>query len=353
MTKMNRILIGLLLAQIVLILGMGLAKEDTATTRVMKVFDNFDPAKVTHIKITSEPKDPSDANQPPQQSVELAKEGTAWGISTADNYPADGTKVQEMLEKLSKLKARGEVLKKATFHKKLEVAEDKYQRKVTLTHDGKTIEFFLGTSPSFKNVHFRRAGSDEVLQVGELTTWEVGARAWDWVNRTYVSFPEKDVWGVNLLNKNGRITMNRDAYGTWHVEGASGELKKTVIDDIVRKASAINIEEPVGKTEKPEYGLADPTATITLTTGTSTISGKMPEEMKTEVIRLGAKIEKENRYYAKATTSQYVVTVAGWAVDNLVTKTTKDLLEDSKKEEKRIEEGKKNDPRKTGKKLKP
>jgi hypothetical protein len=105
-------------------------------------------------------------------------------------------------------------------------------------------------------------------------------------------------------------------------------LKKTVVDDWVRKASAINLEEPVGKTEKPEHGLSSPLATITLVTGTSTITGKMPDETKTDVIRIGAKIDKDNRYYVKSTTSNYVAQVATWGLDPFVTKTEKDLIDD-------------------------
>jgi hypothetical protein len=349
MNKLNRILLVALLLQVVLIVGMGLAKENTSTTRVGKVFDNFDPAKVTKIKILSEAKDASDASQPAQTSVELVKEGTTWGVASADNYPADGTKVQETLDKLAKLKSRGEVLSKATYHKKLEVAEDKYQRKVTLTLDGKDITFFLGTSPSFKNVHLRKEGSNEVLQVGDLSVWEVGAKPWDWVNRTYVSIPDKDVWGVNIVNKNGALKFEKDASGNWKVDDLPGSPLKSMVDDMVKKAGTINLEEPVGKTEKPEYGFQSPLATITLTTGTSSVSGKMPDEMKTEVVQIGSKIEKDNRYYAKSTTSQYVVTVAGWAVEPLVSKSLKDLIEPPKKDEKKVEPAAKNAPKKPAK----
>lgn len=286
---------------------------------------------MTRLEITGEPKEATDEKAPPQTSVKLAKEGTQWGIATADGYPADGTKVEELLGKLAKLKSRGPVLTKATYHKKVEVADDKYQRKISLTVDGKDLVFFLGTSPSIKSVHLRKAGSDEVLQVGELTTWEAGARPWDWVDRAFVKVPDANVYGVVVQNKNGMITLKRTADGIWSADGLTGPAKKSAIDDLVRKASAINLEEPVGKTEKPEHGLGSPLATITLTTGTSTIAGKMPDEMRTEVVRIGAKNEASNRYYAKSTTSPYVVELASWAVDPLINKGLKDLVEEEKK----------------------
>lgn len=342
MNKTNKTLIVLFLVQVVLILGMslGLAREETGERRVAKVFEGLDPAKVTKIKILGEPKDAGDANQPPQPSIELTKDGTTWGLASAEGYPADQTKVQEFLDKLAKLKTRGEVLHKSTFHRKLEVADDKYQRLVTLTADGKEIKFYLGTSPSFKNVHLRKAGSDDVLQVGELSTYEVGIRAWDWVDRTYVKIPENDIWSVHLVNKNGSIKLDKDAAGNWSVSGLNGQLKKPAVEDLVRKAATVNLEEPVGKTDKPEYGLGAPLATVTLTTGTSSVAGKLPETVKTEVITIGAKQEKENRYYVKSTTSNYVVSAAGWAVEPFVNKQAKEMLDEPKKDDAKSEAGK-------------
>jgi hypothetical protein len=330
MNKTNRFLIIALFVQVaILIMGMSLAKEDgTRTQKSMKVFEGLDPAKVTKIKILGEPKDAGDSAAPGQQSVELVKDGTSWVLPGADNYPVDPTKVNELLEKLQKLKSRGPVLTKKTYHKKLEVAEDKFQRLVTLTMDGKDVKFYVGSSPSFKNVHFRRDGSDEVLQVGDLTQWEIGARPADWVERAYVKIPEKDVWGLTIQNKTGMIKLAKSAFGEWTAQGINGPLKKTVIDDLVRKAGTINVEEPVGKSEKPEQGLAEPLATVSIETGTSSITGKMPDEIKTDVVRIGSKIDKDNRYYAKSTTSGYVVQVASWGVEPFVTKTAKDLIDE-------------------------
>lgn len=327
MSKTNRLLIMLLLVQVLLLLGMRLSDTTPVANQPTKVFETLDPAKVTKLEIKGELKDESDPSSPPQTTVVLTKEGATWGIASADNYPADQTKVEELLDKLSKLKSRAAVLTKAVNHKKVEVAEDKYQRKITLTADGKELAFFLGTSPSFKNVHLRRAGSDDVVQVSDLTSWEAGARAWDWVDRAYVKIPEKDVYGLRIQNKSGVIQLDRNAAGEWIAQGVNGPLKKSVVDDLVRKASTINLEEPLGKTEKPEYRLEVPQATVTLMTGTSSIAGKMPETMKTDVIRIGEKIEKDNRYYVKASTSPYVVLGAAWAIDPFVTKTNKDLLD--------------------------
>ncbi|CAN0587228.1 unnamed protein product, partial [Laminaria digitata] len=87
----------------------------------------------------------------------------------------------------------------------------------------------------------------------------------------------------------------------------------------------INIEAPVGKTEAPEYGLASPLATVTLTTGTSTIAGTPPPSTSEVVVKVGKKLEADNQYYLKASNNPYVVKVAAWAVTPLLEKGKEDL----------------------------
>lgn len=333
MNKTNQLLIALFALQALVLVGLGVGGGSAEDRGPKVVLEGFEPGKVTKLEIIGEPKDPNDPKSPPQTSVTLTKTGTQWGIATAEDYPADNQKVEEFLTKLAKLKTRGPVLTSATYHKKVEVADDKFQRKLKVTADGKELELILGTSPGLKNVHLRKAGSDEVLQVSELTAWEAGTRAWDWVDRAWVKYGDNDVWGVAIQNASGTLVMQKDQSGLWNAIGATAAVKKGVLDDLVRKASAMNLEEPVGKTEKPEYGLDQPLAVVTLTTGTSTIAGKPPAEFKTDVVRIGKKSESENRYWAKSTTSPYVVQLPGWAVEPLVTKGMKDLLEDAKPEQ--------------------
>ncbi len=330
----NRILFVLLLVQGALIMGMRFSGEQKLQLRSRKVLENFDPEKVTQIEILGAPKDKADG--PPQNSVALSKVGATWGLANSDNYPANKDKIDEFLKKLGKLKSHTVVLRKSTYHPKLEVSKDKFQRQISITHDGKPMKFFVGSSPSFKNVHFRMDGEDEVLLVNDFSTSDVGDRAWSWVDREYLKFKKDDVWSLKLKNKKGAIDLEKNPQDSnWVSPNISKPLKKSTVDELVQKASAINLETPVGKTEKPEYGLQDPLATVTLVTGTSTVSGNPPPSTQIHTIRVGKKLEKENRYYVKASNSEYVVQVAGWAISPLVEKTKADLIDEPKADKKK------------------
>jgi hypothetical protein len=330
MTKLNKMLALALVLQLVVLVAVSFAKSDQRVLQIGKVFEGFEPDKVTKIEVTGTA---GTAQDKKQKSVILEKQGTNWGIATADAYPVDQTKVQEFLKNVEKLKTTGPVVSKEGYFKKLEVADDEFQRKIVLTHDGKQIAFFLGTSPGFKRVHLRRADSKDVVLVEGLTAWEAGFKASDWADRNYFKVPETDVWAVTLQNAKGTIQMEKSPSGEWAVLGLkpNQKLQKSSVDDLVRKVSSVSLEEPIGKAAKPESGLDKPLATVTLVTGTSTVAGQPPPSTKTQVLKIGAKASEGNAYYVSSSASEWVVTAPGWAVEPLTTKASTDLLEAEKK----------------------
>ncbi len=325
MSKLNQILAGLLAVQVLGILGMRLGGDEPTKITSVKLLEGLQTEKVSAIEIWGAPKE---GDGPDQETVKLTKTGTQWGIATADNFPADNTKVSDFLKTLAKLKSRNTVLTKATYHKKLEVSADKFQRKVTLTHDGKLMTFYVGSSPSFKNTHIRVDGKDEVMMVNDFSNTDVGERAYHWVDRAYLQYKPEEVWSVKVKNAKGEINLEKNPQdGSWVEASITQPLKKTEVDGIVNKARQINLETPVGKTEKPEYGLSAPLATVTLITGTSTSAGVPPQKTTSHTIKIGKKLEGKNQYYVKSSTSEYVVRVANWAISPLVEKGKDDLIE--------------------------
>lgn len=325
MNGLNKILSGLLLLQVVVLLGMRVGSEDSLRVRSLTVLEGYDAAEVEQIAIWGAPKEGSG---PSQESVVLEKTNGKWTIGGTDGYPADEAKVEELLETLGTLRSRTVVVESDVYHDKLEVSPEKYQRKVTVTQGGKPTTFFVGSSPSFKNVHVRLDGSDQVLLVNEFGASQLGSRAWHWVDRKYQDIPEDQVWAVKIDNAKGTVQLEKDpASKSWAALGITEDLVKSTVDDLVRKARTINMESPVGKTVAPEHGLDSPLATVTLTTGTSTVAGAPPPTTETVTVRIGKKDEAKNQYFVKSSKSDYVVRVAGWAVSPLVEKGREDLVE--------------------------
>lgn len=324
MTKTNKILIGLLLLQVVLIMGMRFGGESKLDYDRVAVLESFDPEAITQIEILGPPQK---GDGPTQNSVTLAKKNGAWGIANADEFPVEKEKVSELLEALKGLTSRTRVLDSSVYHEKLEVADDTFLRKITLTGGGAPKVLYVGKSASFKNTHVRVDGQDAVYLVNDLSTSDIGDRAWHWVNRDYVKIPKAEVWSVNVTNPKGSMTLEKSAVdGQWAAVGLDAPLDTSVVDDLVRKATTVNMEVPVGKSVKPEHGLDSPIATVTLVTGTSTIAGTPPATTKDVTVKIGKKLDAENQYFVKSSESDYVVRVQAFAVTPLIEKTRADLV---------------------------
>ncbi len=329
MTKTNKILGGLLALQIVLIMGMRFTSAPSLDYTSTPVLPGLDADKVTSVEVFGPPKS---GDGPDQNHVIIAKKDGAWGVATADDFPVDATKVKELLDKLAALKSRTRVLDSETYHEKLEVSPEKFQRKIVLDAGDKKHVLFVGSSASFKNVHVRVDGQNDVYLVNDFSTTDVGDRAWHWVERDYVKIDKANVWSVDVKNAKGQITLEKNPVDSkWAALGISEALDTSKVDDLVRKATTISLEAPVAKTVKPEFGLDAPSATVTLVTGTSTIAGTPPPKTDTVTVLVGKKIESDNQYYVKASTSDYVVKVQAYAVEPLVNNGKEALL--PKKEE--------------------
>lgn len=321
MNRSNQIMAGLLALQAILLVAMSVGGEDRLAVESRKLFADLAPESVSRIEIQGPPGDR-------QETVTLARAASGWAIADADDYPAKRDSVEDLLDTLAGLRSTTVVVTRDTYHEKLKVAEGDFNRRIRLTVDGEPVELFLGSSPSFKNTHVRRADSDDVYLVSNLALGDVAERPWNWVERAYVDIPEDEVWSIEIENEKGSLRLERDPVsGRWAGLGIDEPLKASAVNDLVRKARSINLEAPVGKTTKPEFGLDDPAAVVRLEVGTSTIAGTPPPSTETRTIRIGAKVEGQSRRYVKADDEPYVVEAAQYAVQPLLEKSRDDLVD--------------------------
>jgi hypothetical protein len=321
-SKLNQGLIGLLVVQLLVLVGtsFGEGRARLALSEPVEILPGLEPAKVEKLTIYG----PSEDGEG-QEQVTLARAGDGWVIPGADDFPAKGEEVDNLLSTLAELRSRNEVLTGSTYHEKLKVAADAYRRRIELVMGGETTTLFMGTSPSFKSLHVRREGADSVYQVDGVSESDAGARAWSWVDRTYVKYPKDEVWSVTVKNEHGTLQLDRDPTSdTWAALGVEGDLDTTAVEGLVNDARDIGLEAPVGKTEEDAYALGE-AATVTLVTGSSTVAGAPPKETETVTIRVGDEVEGKKRRYVKASTSEYVVEAAAFEVKKLVETKRADL----------------------------
>jgi hypothetical protein len=317
MTRANRILIILLVAQIGVLVASRLAATRRGPAATRKLFgpERYDQNAVTRVRIVG-----NDG-----KTIDLERRGGAWVLASAGGYPALPNKVSELLAKWPNLVGGQPVTTRAEHHRALEVDPGGFQRKITITQSGKPeLSFFLGTSAGLKDVHLRFADEPQVYLVKELSAWDAGTAAADWASSEYFKVDRDKIVSLRLSNGQGQIDLTRGADKKWTLaqleEGQ--KLKESEVDALLSSASLVTLQDPVGEKTEPRFGLDKPAATLTLVTD--------PKAQSPYVLSIGAK--EGDGYVAKSNGSRFVVRLGTWAAETFLKKKAAELIEQPKKE---------------------
>jgi hypothetical protein len=240
----------------------------------------------------------------------------------AGDFPADATKITPVLTKLAALTTDRLVAQTPGSHTQLQVAADAFQRKIDLgTAGGATRTLFLGSPAGGQASHVRVDGQANVYVAGDLASWQLNADPASWIDTTYVKVSPADVVGFTLANANGQINFSKDDKGAWQMDGlAAGEkLDPSQVASAVDRLAALRMTRPLGTTESADYGLAQPAALATLRVKSGDTTGPL-------TVTVGARDAADGAYTVKSSDSPYYVKVAELDVKDLVEKKREGFL---------------------------
>lgn len=213
MTGRIPLLTGILVAQLVLI---GLVAIGSTSDESAEPFLALDPQTVTGLIIRD-----SEGGE-----VVLTRSDQVWRL--AQGLPADSGKVDDVLSSLAGGSVTWPVATSESSQERFEVAEDNYQRRVTFQNDGETAgEVFLGTSPGFRRVHARAAGSDAVYSI-DFAVHQVPVDEDDWLDKKLLHTEE-----ISAVTLSDGWHLERAGAGEgWLVDGvaADPDAARRVID---------------------------------------------------------------------------------------------------------------------------
>jgi hypothetical protein len=177
MNKLNRILAGFLVLQVV-VAAVVLWPRPVASGGGASLLPAVKADEVVELTIT-------DAND---RTITLARKDGSWVLPAAGDYPAEDEKVTTLLTKIEALKADRVVTQTSASHKRLGVADDDFERRIDLQMaDGSRQRLYVGTSPTWQAAHVRADSQDEVYLTSELAAQDAGTEATAWVDTLYVS----------------------------------------------------------------------------------------------------------------------------------------------------------------------
>ncbi|MCS7061263.1 MAG: DUF4340 domain-containing protein [Anaerolineae bacterium] len=313
MNRRNLILTVALIAQVMLILLITTLRTPSATAGAGPLLGETKSADISRLTIQDRE----------GKRIELSRQGEGWVLPQYDDFPAETNRVTPFLDKLTGIRTGRLIARTATSHDRLQVAANNYARRIELTlANNRTQVLFIGTSAGGSAVHVRVEGSDEVYLADGLTSFDAGVEASSWINTTYLQVPQEQVNALTLTNANGTFEFEKDASGAWTMKGLAGgeTLDASKVTELVSRLSFLNMNRPLGKTAKPEYGMETPTAVVTVTLKQENASPKPI------VLRIGAQDTTDNTYTISSSESPYYVRANSFTVESFVSRRRQDFL---------------------------
>lgn len=328
------LLAALLLAQLALALGLNLTGPDLSVERSDAPLLALEKAAVDRVVIEG----------PAEARAVLAKTNGAWLLPDSGDFPANGDKIEGLLDRLERLERGRAVATSEEALARFKVRDKDFERRITFAAGDQILEtLYLGTSPGRGRVHARTAEQDAVYAV-DLATYEVPADASDWEDKTVLQIPKAEIESIAVAGlrmaqvptekekvNEDKTAEDRAAAGgppkeepsagddaaaagdaagpSWTATGlAAGErLKPDAAAELARLLAGLRIGAVLGREEKPEYGLDEPALSLSLTR-------KDGEEV---TYRLGKRTEEEG-YVLKVSTRPEYFALPAFAAERLI-----------------------------------
>lgn len=335
MTGINKILLGLALAQLIALGGLSLLGDtnDPASfdpTPLIKM----DAGDVVRVTITDDD----------QEVVELSKSSEGWQVSSSDDYPADESRIVSddqknaspptgapLIDKLAGLMVERPSIRRPENHAPLRVAANEFERRVMIEDSsGKKETFFVASGARPQTVYVRRDGEDNVFEVSDLSTWDLSTALSNWIDTAYLTLERSEVVGItaDFADQPGFRMVRREikqpegAEETdpaktetpktpvtkwWFTAPTKDEVKPEELNTILAKLTGLRLKDVHGKSAPMDAGPASATWTVTMADG-----------KKVELI-VGGKVSKESDdRHVKTDASNYHAIIASWDASTLL-----------------------------------
>ena len=180
-------------------------------------------------------------------------------IADLSDFPADGTKVDQLLDKLSGLKRPLPVTTSPEAQQRHKVADVGFERKVTLDAGDKPVAtLLLGDSPGFRRVFARPAGESVVYDL-DLALFDASNRRDDWLARDNLKLGQETIERV----ASGDWTLAKTD-GAWKLEGSDQAPDEAAVTGFLNRLAGLSYRGVLGSEDKPEYNQSAPMLEIAL-----------------------------------------------------------------------------------------
>jgi hypothetical protein len=297
MNRRNQILAGILLLQMILV-AIVFWPRGSAETAGQPLFSEVEVDQITKFVVTAAGGEPT----------QLVKDDAGWVLADTDGFPVLTETLKPVLDQIVGLMGDRAVATTTSSQKRLEVTADDYEYLVEFElADGSQHQLYVGTSPSYGSTYVRADDQDEVY-LSSLKSSDLGTGPSSWIDRVYLSVPTDEATALTLTNKQGTFQFEKSG-DTWTMTGlpAGETLDTSKVTAILSSVSSLSMMRPLGKAERPEYGLSEPLAVLDVTTPGGIY-----------VLKVGAASAEDSTYVISSSESPYYVRVSQYSLTRLV-----------------------------------
>jgi len=206
----------------------------------------------------------------------------------------------------------------------------------------------VGSANSANAMHIRINDDPNVYLVSGIAQSDITPTFTSWVDAdtSYFSVKKEEVVGLRIDNAQGSFNLQKPG-ATWVWDGlqAGQILNSNTIDAYLNQLTSVKPSKPLGKTEKDEYGLKKPSATVVISVRetvtiqptaapkadvpgqpTSTVAPPITNIVdKTYTLLIGAKVG-DTDYVIKLADSPYYVQVPTYNAETFISLKASDLV---------------------------
>ncbi|WP_295881926.1 DUF4340 domain-containing protein [uncultured Thiohalocapsa sp.] len=241
------LLAALLVVQLVMALLMGGGRSMAPAAGDLPLLD-LDMDAVTAIEISTADGD----------SVRLARSGDDWVLPALDGFPASGSRIETLLDDLAGLERPLPVATSAEARRRFRVADDAFERRLTLRGDGGAATLLVGDSPGFRRL-FARVGGEEAVYDLRLALFDLGASPDDWIDRGRLQFDRGEISRISADD----WTLVRGEEG-WSLEGSDATVDSAAADQLADAVATVGYISVLGPDSAADYDLDDPARVIAI-----------------------------------------------------------------------------------------
>jgi hypothetical protein len=297
MQKTVKILAILLVAQLLLAAGIGFTDRGFTKGSEPKPLVNITQEKIDHITLEG----------PDDEQATLVKKQGAWVLPEVDDFPANSSRIEQLIERLGALRTGVPVATSRGAQERFKVSDDQYERRITLFQGDESLaRIYLGSSPGMRLVHARDEESDAIYAV-KMAAHDAPAKQADWEDKSILKLSTSDITTIKVND----LTFKRsapeageqepspasDSPTTWKVEGVPDDktIKPEAPEKLASLLADLSFERVLGQEGKPDYGLEKPVIEIELT----------QKEGETLTYRIGKIKDKEEYVLAVSNRAEY------------------------------------------------